>query len=135
MNKIIKGTRFDTETAMEIGSYSFETTESDQESKWFEEELYMKKNNEFFLHGKGGKCSKYPKEEITPLTKREARKWAEEHLEPDAYETIFGKLSEHYRFTLLDHMDKVDDEGCLSVIIIILVLFFVVCGFILGKIF
>ena len=132
MDKIIKGTRFDTESSVLIGSYICRDT---NDSKCFDENLYRKNNDEFFLYGKGGKYSKYPKEEITPFTKREAQKWVAEHLEPDVYEAVFGKASNHYRFSLLDHLDKSDPKGCLSVIIIILVLFFVVCGFILGKIF
>lgn len=101
MKKIIKGKAYDTETAQrvasadggEIGSFSY-----------WEEDLYRKKTGEFFLHGVGGPMTKYARsvgqnewdggEEIIPLNYTAAQRWAEEHLDGDAYEDIFGAVVE-----------------------------------------
>ena len=77
MKAIIKGRKYDTTTAKEVG--------------W--------DNN-----GRGGPSSKYCRsvglnewsgdEKITPLTTEEAKKWAESHLRPDEYDKIFGEVEE-----------------------------------------
>jgi hypothetical protein len=69
-----------------------------------EETLYRKKTGEFFLHGEGGPMTKYARaveqnswsggERIMPMTFAEARAWAEEHLEADEYEAVFGEVTE-----------------------------------------
>ena len=102
MKKIIGGKVYDTETAKKVGSYS--NYGSWRDFNHFEETLYQKKTGEFFLHGEGGPATRYavPEgqsswsggERIMPMSYSEAQAWAEEHLEADAYEAIFGVIEE-----------------------------------------
>ena len=101
MKKIINGRIYDTNTAKELGR-------DDQTygnfSDW-EETLYRKSTGEYFLHGEGGPQTKYAQqvgenswtggEKIIPLSIESAQKWAEEHLEADDYERIFGIIEEN----------------------------------------
>ena len=101
MKKVINGKRYDTETAQLIGSASFGYR---TDLYFWSEELYRKKTGEFFLYGEGGPTSIYSRrtgsnewsggEEIRPLSLREAQEWAEEHLDADEYEQVFGKIEE-----------------------------------------
>ena len=101
MRKIIKGRLYDTDTAQEVAQAEHGYP-GDVER--IVETLYRKRTGEFFLHGKGGpatwaarqvgKFDRTAGEEIAPLTYDEAIKWAEENLEPDVYEKIFGEVSE-----------------------------------------
>mgnify|MGYP007122074196 CR=1 FL=1 len=96
MKKVIGGKVYDTEKAKRLGS----------DGKWdrsfsaWSETLYQKRTGEFFLHGEGGPATKYAvsigqnmwsgSEKIIPLSPAKAREWAEEHLDGDEYESIFG---------------------------------------------
>lgn len=101
MKKIIKNKVYDTETARLIGSYS--SNYSDRLFGW-SEDLYRKRTGEYFLYGKGGPGSKYARridsnntsggEEIRPITYADAKAWAEEHMDPDAYIEHFGPVEE-----------------------------------------
>lgn len=71
--------------------------------QYAEERMYRKRTREFFLYGEGGAMSKYVEsygnetygsEKIIPLSEGEAREWAENHLDGDDYEDIFGAVSE-----------------------------------------
>ena len=102
MKKIINGKLYDTEKAKEVGSWS--NGGSWRDFSHVEETLYRKKTGEFFLHGAGGPQTKYAEscgqnqwsggELITPLTYESAQEWAEEHLDADEYQAIFGEVSE-----------------------------------------
>jgi hypothetical protein len=101
MKKIIGGKVYDTEKAQHIGSWDNGQYTSD--FRCCSEDLYRKKNGEFFLHGEGGPLTKYAKrhgndvgygERITPLSYKAAQKWAEEHLDGDECIAIFGKPEE-----------------------------------------
>ena len=69
-----------------------------------EEKLFRKRNGEFFLYGYGGPKSAYAQPDgdrsvssghaIILLSDKEAREWAEEHLNGDKYEEIFGVVEE-----------------------------------------
>ena len=101
MKKIINGKRYDTDTAKKLASdwYSNRT-----DFYYWEETLYRKNTGEYFLHGEGGPASKYAQsvgqnswsggEKIIPLSVENARKWAEDHLDGDEYEKIFGVIEE-----------------------------------------
>ena len=97
MKKYIDGKCYDTETAKYIGSASYLYP---SDFHYWEEKLYQKKKTgEYFLYGEGGPASKYAVaidqnswtggEKIIPLTKEEAREWAEEHLSAEKYEAEF----------------------------------------------
>ena len=102
MKKIINGRVYDTDKAKELGTYA--NAGSWRDFSHLEETLYRKKTGEYFLHGEGGPATKYAKavdqnswsggERIMPMTYDEAREWAEEHLEADEYEAIFGEIVE-----------------------------------------
>lgn len=102
MKKVINGKIYDTETAREVGSWSNGLTWRD--FGWCGETLYRKRTGEYFLHGEGGPASRYSVatgtnswsggERIMPMTYAEASRWAEEHLDGDEYEQIFGAVVE-----------------------------------------
>ena len=102
MKKIINGKMYDTDTAKWMASWSDGL--SFRDFTHVEETLYQKRTGEFFLHGAGGPASRYAVssgqnswsggEKIIPLSWEAARKWAEEHLDADGYEAIFGPVAE-----------------------------------------
>lgn len=101
MKKIISGKVYDTETAQKVGYWSNNLGYRD--FNWREESLYRKKTGEYFLHGAGGPRTNYAErvgnmwgsgERIMPLTFTEAKAWAEEHLDGEEYEEIFGEVAE-----------------------------------------
>lgn len=102
MKKIINGKKYDTETATVVAEWS--TPDSWNSHTHTEETLYRKKTGEFFIYGEGGPQTKYATDmgqgawmmgdKIIPLSFEAARKWAEEHLEVEEYESIFGEVEE-----------------------------------------
>ena len=101
MRKIINGKKYDTNTATACGGYEYGWG---GDFNHIYEELYRKKTGEFFLYGVGGAFTKYCTEcgpssytggeDITPLTEKEAREWAEEYLDYDEYVKAFGEPAE-----------------------------------------
>lgn len=102
MKKIIDGKLYNTETAKQIGTWS--NSGSWRDFSHMEETLYQKRTGEFFLFGEGGPMSKYAESagqnqwtggsKIIPLDWESAREWAEEHLDADDYQEIFGEIAE-----------------------------------------
>lgn len=102
MKKIINGKKYDTETAKEVGYW--ENGGMWRDFSHMEETLYLKKTGEFFLFGEGGPMTKYSVSQgqnswsggsrIIPLSYENARQWAEEHLDADEYESVFGEVEE-----------------------------------------
>lgn len=102
MKKIINNLLYNTETAKAVGDHWNGIPRND--FSYCDETLYQKRTGEFFLHGEGGPSSKYAEtvgmnewsggEKIIPLSYDEARAWAEEKLDADEYEKIFGEVSE-----------------------------------------
>lgn len=101
MKKIIKGRKYDSDTAQFMGSREFGTP---GDSDYCLESLYRKKTGEFFLLGEGGPQSRYSRslgqnnwsggEEIIPLNWDAACEWASDNLDANKYEEIFGPVSE-----------------------------------------
>lgn len=101
MKKIINGKKYDTETAQRVAGWD---NGRYGDFSHCSEELYRKRTGEFFIYGEGGPMSRYARscgqnewcggEEIIPLNYDAARKWAEEHLDADEYEDIFGEVAE-----------------------------------------
>lgn len=101
MKKIINGRRYDTDIAKEIGTYSYSNP---TDFHHWTETLYRKRTGEFFLYGEGGPMSKYAEsigqnewegsQKITPVSTDAARKWAEDYMDADEYERIFGVIEE-----------------------------------------
>lgn len=102
MKKIIRGLKYNTETAKEMGWWNNGYSRNDL--SYEEEHLYKKRTGEFFIYGFGGPNSKYARatglnswtgdSDITPVTYEGAKKWAEEKLSADEYESIFGEVTE-----------------------------------------
>lgn len=96
MKAIINRRLYDTDTAKWIGTYNNGYPRGNFD--YCREELYRKKNGEFFLLGAGGARSRYAKmdgdwfcggREIVPLSFEEAEAWASRHLDPDEYLKYF----------------------------------------------
>lgn len=102
MKKIINGKVYDTETAEKVGEW--DNGRLSDRLYGCCEDLYRKRTGEFFLCGEGGPGSKYAVStgnsnwssgsKIIPLTYEAAQSWAEEHLDCEDYEAIFGAVSE-----------------------------------------
>lgn len=102
MRKIINGKLYDTATAIKVAEWANAGSWGD--FSHVEEALYRKKTGEFFLHGEGGPKTQYAKrveqnswtvgEQIVPMTLDQAKAWAEEHLDGDEYEAVFGPVPE-----------------------------------------
>lgn len=102
MKKVINGKVYDTDTAKKLAVYANGGSWSD--FSHLEETLYRKKTGEYFLHGEGGPMTRYAEasgqnswsggERIMPMSYKEATAWAEEHLDGEEYEEIFGKIVE-----------------------------------------
>ena len=101
MKRIINGKKYDTDTAKILGSAGYSHP---GDFSFWAERLYRKRTGEFFLHGIGGPMSRYARrigpdewiggEEIRPLSLEEAQKWAEENLEAEEFEKVFGEVEE-----------------------------------------
>lgn len=101
MNKIINGKRYSTDSAKEMASDSYSNC---TDFHYWSETLYRKNTGEYFLYGEGGPMSRYAEtigqnqwtggERIIPLSVEAAQKWAEEHLDGEEYEKIFGAVEE-----------------------------------------
>lgn len=102
MKKIINGKVYDTERAKELGFW--QNTGDCRDFGWICETLYRKKTGEYFLHGEGGAMTCYARAEgqnswsggsrIMPMSYAEAKAWAEEKLSAEAFEAIFGAVTE-----------------------------------------
>lgn len=101
MKKIIEGRVYNTETAKLLGEFSYSNS---RDFNYFTEELYRTKSGAYFLYGEGGPASRYSKQveqnswtggcDIRSMSPQGARAWAEEHLDADEYEEIFGEPEE-----------------------------------------
>lgn len=101
MKKIIGGKMYNTDTATQIGGYTYLYP---GQLAYESQTLYQKSTGEYFLHGEGGAASQYarPTEDgnmtggwdIEPMATEEAKHWAEEHLDADTYIATFGDVPE-----------------------------------------
>jgi hypothetical protein len=100
MNRVIEGKRYDTTTAKLLAEVS---ENYPRDFDYCEEKLYRTKSGQFFLHGWGGAKSRYGEwhgntggagEQIMPFSEDDAREWAELHMDADAYEKVFGAITE-----------------------------------------
>ena len=101
MRKVIKGRKYDTDTACRVGHWDNGKYHND--FRWQEETLYLKSTGEFFLHGEGGGLSPYAHyygngrgegEKIIPMTIVEAQRWVEDHACYEVYVDLFGEPEE-----------------------------------------
>lgn len=101
MRKIIDGRKYDTDTAQELAEWKDGWPRDNTRVR---ETLYRKRTGEYFLLGEGGPDSRYARQvelalfsegwRIMPLTFEQARQWAEDRLDADEYEGLFGEVTE-----------------------------------------
>lgn len=109
MKKVLNRKLYDTAKAQRLASW--ENIQDVRSFNHMEETLYRKRTGEFFLHGCGEARTKYAQryddnlwghgEEIIPLTVKAAQEWAEEHLDVDDYEKIFGTIDDESEDVLI----------------------------------
>ena len=98
MKKIINGIRYNTDTAIEIGS-DYNNVYTNDFSYW-EATLYKTpRSGRFFLAGKGGPMTRFRLRcddgtstfgsKIIPMSKAEAMEWAKEYLDYDTIKNHF----------------------------------------------
>lgn len=119
MKKIISNKVYNTETAKLVGTW--DNNYGVRDFNYCSEELYRKKNGEFFLHGEGNALSKYAQrytdgmgygEKIIPLTYDQAQRWAEDKLDGDEYEEIFGEITEDEKLSHI-HISLPADQAAI----------------------
>jgi len=103
MKKIIGGSKYDTATAKKLGEWT--NNQQYGSFSYCEETLYRTKAGRYFIHGGGGAMTKYAVSsgnnswsggsKILPMSREAAMEWAEEKLEADEYEAIFGEVTEN----------------------------------------
>lgn len=95
MKKIIDGKSYNTETAEKIGSDDYLYP---SDFKHWEEALYKTTKGVYFIAGSGGPASHYAHNTgdcytggsgLRVVSEKEAREWAERHLEADVIEHYF----------------------------------------------
>ena len=79
MNKLIRGKRYNTDTAVSI-------------RKTEQEELFLKRTGEFFL-------ADWEREKITPLTQERAERWAKTNC-PEVFGQVFTENNGRTRLTV-----------------------------------
>lgn len=101
MIKVLKGKKYDTETA----KYLLGTTNGYGcgDIYYVSEDLYLKKTGEYFLYGRGGAYSKYNEQcgdgvcggsQIVPLSIGEAKQWVMDNFDGEEYIKLFGDVEE-----------------------------------------
>lgn len=119
MRKIIGGKRYNTGTAEYLATVKSSCVPG--EPHYWEEKLYRKQTGEYFLHGRGGKLSRYSEMtadnewigsgKIIPLSDEAARAWAEEHLEEEERERVL-RIDEGRSTTLSIYiLESIADEA------------------------
>ena len=102
MKQIVKGKRYNTETAERVAGDSFSNY---GDFHYWCEEIYHTKKGNWFLYGEGGAMSKYAQaigqnevgggSAIIPLTKSDALAWLEGHTSSsDIFEKYFSDVIE-----------------------------------------
>lgn len=87
MKKIIRGRKYDTETARKVGCKTEQAQYGDVDYA-----LYRKRTGEYFVHAEFSyMLDDGNPDYIKPLSADEANEWAQEHLNADVYEAEFGE--------------------------------------------
>ena len=86
MKKIITGKLYDTDTAKAVSNRIDRGSVADV---YYGQTLYRKRTGEYFIYREGYRGVE---DAIEPLTYEEAREWAEEHLDADQYQSLFGLI-------------------------------------------
>lgn len=119
--EIIKRRTYNTWTSTPL-AVSMVDTELVTDDGWYEEVLYVKRNGEPFIFGKGNWGSKYSEEdgiggvsgrsEVIPMTNEGALQWCKDHMTPEQYENFISKSLEDHRAawekSVADHNREAD---------------------------
>lgn len=102
MKQIINGKMYNTETATALAYHRTALSLSD--FRYLEERLYVTRKGTYFFYGEGGPATRYAHHcsdggwdggsKIIVVTKEEAMEWAEEHVDAEDLEDIFGEIEE-----------------------------------------
>lgn len=88
MKKIIRGRKYDTETARKVGCKTEQAQYGDVDYA-----LYRKRTGEYFVHAEFSyMLDDGNPDYIKPLSADEANEWAQEHLNANVYEAEFGEI-------------------------------------------
>lgn len=88
MKKIIRGRKYDTETARKVGCKTEQAQYGDVDYA-----LYRKRTGEYFVHAEFSyMLDDGNPDYIKPLSADEASEWAQEHLNADVYAAEFGEI-------------------------------------------
>lgn len=88
MKKIIRGRKYDTETARKVGCKTERAQYGDVDYA-----LYRKRTGEYFVHAEFSyMLDDGNPDYIKPLSADEANEWAQEHLNADVCEAEFGEI-------------------------------------------
>jgi len=102
MKQVINGKMYNTETAKKVGNHGTDNL-SQNDFRYFDEDLYVKTTGEFFLAGEGHGMTKYARNNgntsgygyaIIPLELSEAKRWGEKHMTVVDYIATFGEVAE-----------------------------------------
>lgn len=72
MRKVLDGVVYDTLTATVDKKFTYGKP---GDSTGYEETLYITKDGRYFVYTYGGRNSKYPHENITPIAREKVREW------------------------------------------------------------
>ena len=105
MKAIIDGVRYDTEKAKPIGTGSYGSYPGSGDFSHWTADLYVTESQRYFLAGEGGGMTQFAHRRadggscggsklIPLLSKDEASRWAERHLDSETVEEYFGEMIE-----------------------------------------
>ena len=105
MQKIISGKKYNTDTAVEIGSYNNLGDGADSTTDfryWYGSLFKTQRSGSYFLHGHGGPMSRFAQaaganswkggEDLIPMSREDAFEWAEKYLDVVLVEHEFADL-------------------------------------------
>ncbi len=76
MKKTIDGAEYDTQSAMLDKKFTFGVP---GDAHGYEETLYITPDGRYFIYTNGGVCSRYPHEDITPISREQVKDWILSH--------------------------------------------------------
>jgi len=104
MKKIINGLRYNTENAIEIGSYDHGCYPGSGDFSHWSATLYKTPSGRFFLYGEGGGMTRFAYhpasggscggDKLIPMSNENALKWAQQYIEVDDIEEHFSEIIE-----------------------------------------
>ncbi len=76
MKKIIDGTAYDTQSSTLDKKFTYGAP---GDLTGYEETLYITCDGRYFIYTNGGSQSKYPTENITPISREQVKEWVMSH--------------------------------------------------------